>query len=339
MTFKAVAFSHRQAWRLRCTHGAVALCALLFAALPLHVQAQNDRLGNRPNSPIHAFGETFTAPEAVIAQQLRMVFYRTEQSSSVPGAASIYVNGAYHASLVAGGYSQLCLPSGGAEVAVKSVQIGRPVKATLDTITVLPTAGGQTQYLRVQEVAQGRQLLQPVASALALQEIQGLREQTHTISRVPAASACITHATAAAPAVAAPVAAAPALQTITLAADALFAFARSDLNALSPTGKASLDALVSRLGRDYIQLERLNIIGHADPLGQPGPNERLAFERANTVRNYLSQAGLRSDRISSEGRGDREPVVTHCGFVATPQAITCHAPNRRVVIDVTGARR
>lgn len=257
------------------------LCLTLAWALPWAALAQSDRLGNRPNSPIHAFGETFTAPEAVIAQQLRMVFYRTEQSSSVPGAASIYVNGAYHASLVAGGYSQLCLPSGGAEVAVKSVQIGRPVKATLDTITVLPTAGGQTQYLRVQEVAQGRQLLQPVASALALQEIQGLREQTHTISRVPAASACITHATAAAPAVAAPavaapVAAAPALQTITLAADALFAFARSDLNALSPTGKASLDALVSRLGRDYIQLERLNIIGHADPLGQPGPNERLA---------------------------------------------------------------
>jgi OmpA-OmpF porin, OOP family len=310
------------------------LCLTLACAQPWAALAQSDNLGNRPNSPIHAFGQTFASPLPTIEQQSRMVFYRTAQSSSVPGAASIYVNGAYHTSLVAGGYSELCMPIGPTELGVKSVQIGRSVKDTLDTITVMRASAAQTQYFRVQEVGSARQLLQPVASVQALQEIQGLREQTHTISRVPAASACITNPTAAAP-----VAAAPALQTITLAADALFAFGRSDLQAMSPLGRASLDALVSRLGNEYIQLERLNIIGHADPLGQSGPNERLALERANTVRNYLSQSGLRSDRISSEGRGDREPVATHCGFVATPQAITCHAPNRRVVIDVTGTRR
>jgi OOP family OmpA-OmpF porin len=83
----------------------------------------------------------------------------------------------------------------------------------------------------------------------------------------------------------------------------------------------------------------MNIIGHADPLGQPGPNERLSMDRANTVQQYLAQAGLGNVRMSSEGRGSREPVVNHCGYVATPQAIACNAPNRRVVIDIAGARR
>lgn len=338
MTFKAIAPAHRLPWRLL---GTLALCALQAAALPLQAQAQSDRLGNSPSSPIRAFGQTFTPPVPVAAQQLRMVFYRTEQSSSVPGAASIYVNGAYHASLVAGGYSELCLPAGGAEVAVKSVEIGRTVKDTLDTITVLPPSAGQSVYLRVQEVARGRQLLQPVAAPQALQEMAFAREQTHTISRVPQASECVLNRTPALGAVAAQTASS---QSLTLAADALFAFARSDLAALSPQGKASLDDLALRLRSEYIALDRLHIVGHADPLGQSAPNERLAWERAQTVREYLLRAGLGQSgqgavRITSEGRGSREPVALSCPLQATPQAITCHAPNRRVVIEISGARR
>jgi OOP family OmpA-OmpF porin len=206
--------------------------------------------------------------------------------------------------------------------------VGRNVKDNLDTITVMRSASAQTQFFRVQDTGRGRQVLQPVQTAEALREIDGAREQTHTISRVIGAVACSFNRNPA-----------PAPQTITLAADALFAFGRSDLAAMSPTGRASLDALVARLRSEYIQLDRMNIIGHADPLGQPGPNERLSIDRANTVQQYLAQAGLGSVRMSSEGRGSREPVVNHCGYVATPQAIACHAPNRRVVIDIAGSRR
>lgn len=340
MTFKATAPSHCQTARARSTLWAVALGAILSVALTTQVLAQIDRLGNSPDSPIHAFGETFAAPAAVVEQQMRMVFYRTAESSSVPGAASIYVNGAYHASLVPGGYSQLCLPLGKAELAVKSVEIGRPVKDNLDTITLVRTEGGQTQYLRVQQVGRGRQLLQPVAVQQALQEMASTREQTHTISRVPRASECVINGPVA---VAHAAAVAASSQTFTVAADALFAFGRSDLRALSLQGKASLDALVARLRSEYVQLDRLNVIGHADPLGQAEGNERLAWERAQTVREYLLRAGLVQSskgavRMSSEGRGAREPLVRHCGLQATPEAIACHAPNRRVVLEISGTR-
>ena len=339
MKLKAFTRSNLQIWLIRCAAWALALPLCLSIFGPLQALAQSDRLGNSPNSPIHAFGQVFAQPAGVVGEQLRMVFYRTVQSSSVPGAASIYVNGAYHTSLVAGGYSELCLPVGSAELGVKSVQIGRVVKDNLDTITVMRGEGGQTHYLRVQEAGMRRQLLRPVSATQALQEIQGSREQTHTISRVPGASECVADHSVQVTPVPAPVQS----QTITLAADALFAFARSDLGAISTAGRASLDSLVSRLRNEDIALDRVNVVGHADPLGQVGPNERLAQDRAQTVRDYLVQSGLGQGtspvRISSEGRGAREPVVSHCGGVTTPQAIACHAPNRRVVIEISGARR
>jgi OOP family OmpA-OmpF porin len=325
MTFKTFAsLFARQICHATLTRGLVAswMLCLSFGAL-----AQNYYTG--PNSPIHTFGQKFAQAAQVVDSQSRMVFYRTRQSSSVPGAASVYVNGAYHASIIPGGYSQLCMPPGSVELGLKSVEVGTNVKDNLDTITVIRNAGAQTQFFRVQEAGRARQVLQPVQAAEALREIEGAREQTHTISRVVGAVECSINRN---PAPAAP-------QTITLAADALFAFGRSDLGAMSPTGRASLDALVARLRSEYIQLDRMNIIGHADPLGQPGPNERLSIDRANTVQQYLAQAGLGSVRMTSEGRGDREPVATQCGRVATPQAIACHAPNRRVVIDIAGARR
>jgi OOP family OmpA-OmpF porin len=299
----------------------VSLC-LSFAAF-----AQN--YYTAPGSPIQQFGQKFAQAGQVVDQQTRLVFYRTRQSSSVPGAASIYVNGAYHTSLIPGGYSELCMPPGNTELGLKTVEVGRNVKDNLDTITVIRNAGGQTQYFRVQEAAGGRQMLQPMQATQALKEIEGAREQSHTISRVVGAAECSINRN---PAPATP-------QTITLAADTLFAFGRSDLGAMSATGRASLDALIARLRSEYVQLDRVHIIGHADPLGQPIANERLSMERAQTVQRYLSQSGLNYARMTSEGRGDREPVALQCGNVATPQAIACHAPNRRVVIDIAGARR
>lgn len=337
MTFTTIVRTqNRQNWHLA---GLVAL-GLWACGWFSSVQAQS---GPGGYSRIQPFGQTFVSPERVVDQQTRMIFYRTRQSSAVLGAASIYVNGAYHASLVPGGYAELCLPTGNVELGLKTVEVGRNVKEDLDTITVARGEGGQNQYFRVKEVGRNRQVLQPVPAQEALAELPGTREQVHTVSRVPGASDCMINrrAPAAAPSYAAPaVPAGPAVpQTITLAADALFAFGRSDLYAMSPIGRASLDALVMRLRGDYLKLDRLHVIGHADPIGQAMSNERLSMERAQTVRDYLLQTGLNNVQITSEGRGSREPAVTQCGWGASPEAISCHAPNRRVVIEIIGARR
>ena len=328
------------------------------------------------DSRIQALGQTFVAPEPVVAQQARLIFYRTAQSSAVPGAASIYVNGAYHASLVAGAYSQLCMPVGEIELGLKSVEVGRTVPDKLDTVTIARSQAAHTHYFLVKQVGAQRQVLSAVPPEQALMEIKGAKEQIHTISRVPEASECIAQrakpqaptavasaqtitlaadalfasAAAGAGAGTAPNAAVPsaalaqraagqASQTLSLAADAPFAFGRSDMDAISPSGRASLNELAKRLASDYSQIDSLHVVGHADPIGRAGLNERLSVKRAQTVRDYLHQAGLHHVQITSDGKGSRELVVTHCDTVPTPEAISCHAPNRRVVIDIVGTRR
>ena len=336
------------------------------------------------DSRINAFGRVFEAPKQVADHQTRLFFYRLAQHSSVKGAASIYVNGAYHASLVAGAYSQLCMPAGDIELGLKSVEVGRQVRDKLDTITIDRSQAGQNHYFRVKEVSPERQVLMVVPPAQALAEIQGTKEQIHTISRVVSAAECAIKPPPAVQPVAIP-AAIPAVipaatpakgQTITLAADALFAasapaatakqaqaadqakpatgaggqqislsadapfaFGRSDLDAISPHGRASLDEMVKRLTSEYSQIDSMHVVGHADPIGRAAVNDRLSVKRAQTVRDYLQQTGLPNVQITSDGKGSREPVVTHCDNAPTPEAISCHAPNRRVVIDIVGTRR
>lgn len=254
------------------------------------------------DSRIQALGQTFVAPEPVVAQQARLIFYRTAQSSAVPGAASIYVNGAYHASLVAGAYSQLCMPVGEIELGLKSVEVGRTVQDKLDTVTIARSQAAQTHYFLVKQVGAQRQVLSAVPPEQALMEIKGAKEQIHTISRVPEASECIAQrakpqaptavasaqtitlaadalfasAAAGAGASTAPSAAlaqraaGQASQTLSLAADAPFAFGRSDMDAISPSGRASLNELAKRLASDYSQIDSLHVVGHADPIGRAG---------------------------------------------------------------------
>jgi outer membrane protein OmpA-like peptidoglycan-associated protein len=43
--------------------------------------------------------------------------------------------------------------------------------------------------------------------------------------------------------------------------------------------------------------------------------------------------------ITTEGRGDQDPVVSTCGWQINARTIACNAPNRRVVLGVMWQRR
>lgn len=281
-----------------------------------------------PNARIEVLGKVWHTPFSIGSNQSRILVYRTPDSN-LPGATSVFVNGQYHASLVPGGYSELCYAPGSVEIGARQMRTGNRPKDLMDTISALNLQPGQTHYIKVNEQG-GRPVMQPVGSAVAQQEAPGLRYQLHTVSRVDRAQDCREVAMAAQP---------PAPKQIALATDALFAFGRSDEASMSQAGRRSLDKLVQTLRNDYTQLDRIHIVGHADPLGQTASNNRLAEQRAQTVRDYLLGHGLQSVRITSEGRGARELVVTHCGTKATRAAIECNQANRRVVVDIVGTQR
>jgi OOP family OmpA-OmpF porin len=302
-----------------------AVCGLAVAHAQTSLVTNQEGL----NARIEVLGGVFTPPAPIAASQSRIVVYRANNSNLLQGATGVFIDGQYHTSLVPGGYSQLCLRPGPVEVGARQFRVGQNARDSYDSVTAIELPGAQTQYLAVVETS-GRPVMKPVSANQAIQELGNARLQIHTISRVSQAQSCI--------AVAAPAVPAQPDQYI-LSSDSLFAFGRSDLNGLTAAGRASLDLLTTRIRREYLSVDKVHVIGHADPLGPPGFNERLSVERANTVLQYLKTTGQISAPITSEGRGARQPVQTRCARVASNASIACNQPNRRVVTEVSGQRR
>lgn len=303
--------------------------------LPAEAQAQNTAatppsLSNTPNSAgLFDLGDAFTPPAKVDKQQTRLILYRAS-TSLFKGAASVYFNGMYHASLERNAFSTLCASPGVAKLAVKPVTAGRQVKEGFDSISAFELQGGRNQYVRVVE-DKNLKVLQPVSEQEALAELGTAREQIHTLSRVTPAQICLNATAEVAPS--------PQVQTLTLGADALFDFASSDRKALGAQGRVALDNLIANVKSNYNRIDRIHVMGHADPIGSEQLNDRLSNERAQTVRDYLQENGLSSTRITSEGRGSSAPLVSTCGRSAMPKDIACNSPNRRVTVEISGAMR
>ena len=282
-------------------------------------------------SNIEALTDAYDLQNKVVASgQSRIIFYRPLQAP-LPGAATIYVNGRYHTSLVAGGFSTVCLPPGKVELGVHQIDLQRRRnKDGFDSITQLNLPNAQNVFVRVQDQSLQKLVLMPVRAAEAAQEVAQTRLQAHTISRVTDAVDC---ANADAPAVA------ELPRQMQLSGDTLFAFGRSDAAGLTENGLRAIQQITRQINAEFSQIDRVHIVGHTDPFGSAALNDRLSAERAQTVSQYMLGRRQLSGRITSEGRGMREPLETRCAKVQTPESIACNQPNRRVTVEIYGTSR
>ena len=276
----------------------------------------------------NAYGQTRNTSDSVATQDSAQgdTNIDFELDANQPGAASVFVNGGYQASLVPGGYSQVCVAPGQLSLGVRYADIGvRPGDtARMDAISQLVLNGGATQYIKVQE-GRGRMVLVPVNQQQALNELEGTRLQMHTVSRVKGQMAC-------------QMVSKPATESVTLSGDTLFKFDRADRAGLTDQGVQALELLVQNIRDRYQMVEHIHLLGYTDPFGSDAYNQRLSRERAATVSDYLQMSPMLRGRISTEGRGATELVVDNCGRTLTQQNKDCNLPNRRVVVQVTGVR-
>ncbi|RQS03550.1 OmpA family protein [Burkholderia sp. Bp9002] len=129
---------------------------------------------------------------------------------------------------------------------------------------------------------------------------------------------------AAAPAPASsPAAAAPApVEHVNLAGDALFA---TGLATLTPTARATLDALLAR--QADAAFTRVSVTGYTDSVGSDASNLALSRRRAQAVAGYLKSHGLNARTVAVTGRGSADPVASNA-------MADGRASNRRVEISL-----
>ncbi|MBH3462066.1 OmpA family protein [Pseudomonas putida] len=103
-----------------------------------------------------------------------------------------------------------------------------------------------------------------------------------------------------------PEAPAPAPEVITLddQGQVLFAF---DSAQLSAPAQQRLQALLPKLGDPSVTAIR--VTGHTDSVGADHYNQGLSERRAASVAQYLIGQGLSPAKVTSQGRGESEPVA------------------------------
>lgn len=151
----------------------------------------------------------------------------------------------------------------------------------------------------------------------------------------------------AAPVVAPPPAPAPApapapepvkvTKEFNLASDVLFDFGKASLK---PAGVAALDELYGKIQAETPKDGTALVVGYTDRIGSDNSNQILSEKRAKSVAEYLVRKGIPADKISTQGRGEAEPVTgTQCdGVKGKKKLVACLAPDRRVTIQVTGTK-
>jgi len=78
---------------------------------------------------------------------------------------------------------------------------------------------------------------------------------------------------------------------------------------------------------DKVDGGKVNSIGHTDNTGDPAKNVSLSLARAKTVKAYLVQNGINSNKIYTSGLGSQKPIATN----GTAEG---RAKNRRVEVTL-----
>ena len=112
-----------------------------------------------------------------------------------------------------------------------------------------------------------------------------------------------------------------------MSATELFEFDSAKLRGDQP----KLDDIARVLGENT-SVSGITITGHADRIGSKPYNQKLSERRAAAVKDYLVGKGIAADRLTTQGKGEDEPVV-QCNDKKRSDLIKCLEPNRRVEVE------
>jgi outer membrane protein OmpA-like peptidoglycan-associated protein len=105
---------------------------------------------------------------------------------------------------------------------------------------------------------------------------------------------------------------------VKIGTEVVFRPSSADIDARSTTVLAEVADVLAHNPQIRVQIQ-----GHTDNSGEPATNRMLSQRRADSVRQWLINAGIEAARIEAKGYGDEQPIVPNL----TPES---RARNRRV---------
>ena len=87
-------------------------------------------------------------------------------------------------------------------------------------------------------------------------------------------------------------------------------FASGSAELTGPTQR-TLDAVAGQFNGPLLTGWQMLVVGHADDRGSAADNEVMSLSRATNVARHLAARGTAPGRLQTEGRGEREPLVSN----------------------------
>lgn len=108
----------------------------------------------------------------------------------------------------------------------------------------------------------------------------------------------------------------------------LFSFAGKNVSDIEAGGTEIIQSMASHI-TSLPQGSHVNVVGHADPVGDPVFNQKLSVQRAETVKKVLISYGVSPSMLFISGQGSSNPAVD-CTDLPNNERNFCNRANRRV---------
>ncbi len=182
--------------------------------------------------------------------------------------------------------------------------------------------------------------IQMVEDALLRSSALAAQCRPVTVAAAPVVAATVAATAAPQPAAPSGALAAAGRESFVVLSDALFAFNKSGRANLLPGGVQRLTEIAGRL-KTYQSIASLAVVGHTDRLGSADQNAKLSQARADTVKAFFDEQGIKATVTSAQGVGARDPVSgAQCSKrMAKAALINCLQADRRVTVEARGTVR
>lgn len=91
-------------------------------------------------------------------------------------------------------------------------------------------------------------------------------------------------------------------------------FFKYDSAKLLPAAKERLDQFATCVKTGAAKGRELRVIGRTDPVGSDEYNKQLGMNRADSVANYLREAGVAEARVETESKGEAAAAASPYGW-------------------------